>query len=46
MRKVLSLVLALTFALSAVPAMAQTEFEFVSEGVTFFHYAFIALAEP
>ena len=41
MRKVLSLVLALAFALSAVPAMAQTEFEFVSEGVTFFHYAFM-----
>ena len=41
MRKVLSLVLALVFALSAVPAMAQTEFETLAETFTYFHYSFM-----
>ena len=41
MRKVLSLVLALAFALSSVPAMAQTEFETLAELFTYFHYSFM-----
>ena len=41
MRKALSLILALFIALSGTAAMAETEFEYVSEGVTYFHYAFM-----
>ena len=45
MRKVLSLVLALSFALSAVPAMAQTEFETLAETYSYFHYSYMLYTE-
>lgn len=41
MRKALSLILALFIALSGTAALAETEFEYVSEGVTYYHYAFL-----